>query len=243
MCEHYVNTIWFSGHSHWKWDMQKHQDRANVFRTYDNGGSPSSGWCVHIPSCANPSYSDGISTRETRPYESEGAIVEVYEDHIDILGLDLKNKKYLPIASYRLDTSLHEVDPNENNTVTYLSAKDFAYYKGGVENSSVKDVEGMPGYVEVTFTGVSQGYYVTNDTFVQGSSSKVSITFEDLQVISGGKEISSPEKVGFYGGEYYLTDTNSVYVNATSGVQFQTSSSCKGPWPMAIRMKVIMKFY
>lgn len=109
MCDNYVNTIWFSGHSHWKWDMQKYQGRANVFRTYDYTGRPTSGWCVHVPSCAYPADSDGISTRNGIVSESEGAIVEVYADHIDILGLDLKYTRYLPIATYRLETTLTPV--------------------------------------------------------------------------------------------------------------------------------------
>lgn len=103
LCNNNPNTIWFSGHSHWKWSLQKFDDKANVCRTYD-GNQPASGWCVHIPACAKPVDSDGQS-RESRTKESEGAIIKVYEDHIDIYGLDFINRKYLPIAIYRLDTS------------------------------------------------------------------------------------------------------------------------------------------
>jgi hypothetical protein len=104
ICNNNPNTIWFSGHSHWKWSLQKFDDKANVYRTYVDG-KPSSGWTVHVPSCARPIDSDGQS-REARLKESEGAIVKVYEDHIDIHGLDLINLKYLPIATYRLRTSV-----------------------------------------------------------------------------------------------------------------------------------------
>ena len=101
LCDHYKNTIWFSGHSHWKWYLQKYQDRANIYRN-------NCGWCVHIPSCASPIDSNG-SSRVSMPLESEGAIVDVYENYIDIRGMDLKNEKYLPIAQYRLDTTLVEI--------------------------------------------------------------------------------------------------------------------------------------
>ena len=104
ICGNNPNTIWFSGHSHWKWSLQKFDDDANICRIYD-GDMPASGWCVHIPSLAKPIDSDGQS-REARTNESEGAIIKVYEDCIDIHGLDLINRKYLPIATYRLDTSL-----------------------------------------------------------------------------------------------------------------------------------------
>lgn len=107
LCDAHVNSVWFSGHSHWKWYLQKFDDKANVFRLYD-GDAPASGWCVHIPSCSKPQDSNGLprgekGSRVEKSDESEGAIINVYENHIDILGLDLKNLKYLPIASYRLD--------------------------------------------------------------------------------------------------------------------------------------------
>ena len=97
----YKNAIWFSGHSHWKWYLQKYQDNANIYRN-------NCGWCVHVPSCASPIDSDGTS-RVEKPLESEGAIVDVYDNYIDIRGMDLKNQKYLPIAQYRLDTTLINV--------------------------------------------------------------------------------------------------------------------------------------
>lgn len=105
LCDKYTNSIWFSGHSHWKWELQKYQDRANIYRGFNEDGSPASGWCVHISSCANPGKSDGISSRDGDVLESEGAILHIYEDHVDMLGIDFKKGKYLPIASYTLKTS------------------------------------------------------------------------------------------------------------------------------------------
>lgn len=105
LCDKYTNSIWFSGHSHWKWELQKYQDRANIYRGFNEDGSPASGWCVHISSCANPGKSDGISLRDGDLLESEGAILHIYEDHVDMLGIDFKKGKYLPIASYTLGTS------------------------------------------------------------------------------------------------------------------------------------------
>lgn len=102
MCKKYHNSIWFSGHSHWEWALQKYQDRANIQRDYVNG-QPSSGWSVHVPGCGCPITSDG-TTRENNPPASEGALIQVYKDYVMLVGVDLKNGKYLPIATYRLDT-------------------------------------------------------------------------------------------------------------------------------------------
>lgn len=106
--DRYKNSIWFSGHSHWKWYLQKYQDRANIYKN-------DCGWCVHVPSCASPIDSNGTS-RDNKPLESEGAIVDVYENYIDIRGMNLKNQKYLPIAQYRLNTTLVNIDAKPATT-------------------------------------------------------------------------------------------------------------------------------
>ena len=102
LCREHENSIWFSGHSHWEWQLQKYQDRANVHRDYEDG-EPASGWSVHVPGCGCPITSDG-TTRVNNPPASEGALIQVYKDHVVVLGVDLKNGRYLPIATYRLDT-------------------------------------------------------------------------------------------------------------------------------------------
>ena len=94
--------MWFSGHSHWEWQLQKYQERANVHRDYE-GDEAKSGWAVHVPGCGCPITSDG-TTRVNNPPSSEGALLQVYEDHVMLLGVDLKNGKYLPVATYKLVT-------------------------------------------------------------------------------------------------------------------------------------------
>jgi hypothetical protein len=63
-----------------------------------------------VPSCVKPQDSNGLprgesGSRVEKSKESEGAIVHVYEDYIDIIGIDFKTSKYLPIATYRLTTN------------------------------------------------------------------------------------------------------------------------------------------
>ena len=239
LCDRYVNSIWFSGHSHWKWALQKFQDRANIYRAYKND-KPSCGWCVHVPSCASPIDSNG-TTRESKNLESEGAIVDVYQNYVDIRGVDIKNGKYFPIATYRLNTTLYEIAEREEYEDLYLHASDFAVYKG--TGMSIADVEDMPNYFEVIWTAPSQGYYMTNSTFTAGTEQKVSITIVDCQAFERvnnewvSYDMSKVSKVGFYSGAYNLVSTNACYVNSTLGVQFQTSSSCPGPWPLKLRIK------
>lgn len=253
MCANYVNSIWFSGHSHWEWGLQKYEDKSNVYRVY-NGTEPSSGWCVHVPSCGVPSTSDGVkgsvNQRVGVPAGSEGALVQVYENHIDILGRDFNSGKYLPVATYRLDTTPKSVAPNETpKTSHYIKASDFVVYKDQGQMMSVHDVEGTD-YVDVIFTTKEQGYFVTNSTFYQGLSHSVSLTVEDVLCWTNWDEkeetgtfVTSIEKVGFYSGQYHLSSTNACYVNSANGVQFQTSSeSASNIYPVKIRLKAQMVF-
>lgn len=97
----YKNVIYFSGHSHLCFDLQRYGANANIF---SNGTS-----ChrVHIPSCAKPRDSetglpsDGITTINAG---SEGYLMDVYENYIVLKGIDFAKLKILPIAHYVLKT-------------------------------------------------------------------------------------------------------------------------------------------
>lgn len=90
MLSSYPNVYWFSGHSHWKYYLQKFQKNANVGRYGTNGA-----WTIHVPSCSLPIDSDYSSTngesgnnRVRKPLESQGAVVDVYSDGIVVRGID-----------------------------------------------------------------------------------------------------------------------------------------------------------
>ena len=116
LIDSYPRTIWFSGHSHWKWYLQQYEDKANVYPISNNNRT--TGWAVHVPSCASPIDSDGVSTRVSMSGQSEGAVVDVYQDYIDIRAVEFKGagdstyaNRYLPIGQYRLYTQ-----PESSNT-------------------------------------------------------------------------------------------------------------------------------
>lgn len=44
--------------------------------------------------------------------ESEGYVVDVYKKHIVLRGRDFVSEKFLPIASYWLDTTLQTIEAN-----------------------------------------------------------------------------------------------------------------------------------
>lgn len=125
----YPNVIWFSGHSHWKWYLQgaDTEQKNNKFlycNVFHDSNKPNSGYAVHIPSCARPidSHYDDTSNEWTRDSSeltsqksSEGGIIDVYEDYIDIRGVSFKSYwnennyddtytlHYQPIGTYRIN--------------------------------------------------------------------------------------------------------------------------------------------
>jgi len=130
----YRNVYWFSGHSHWKWNLQIFQKNANIAR-YGNEGA----WTIHLPSCALPIDSDYTNTgsetasnRVEKPLESQGGVMYVYEDRVIIRGIDFNINssqygdttqgykgsdyiRYVPIATYELHSGVTFNDGEEMN--------------------------------------------------------------------------------------------------------------------------------
>ena len=110
LLRHYKNTIMFHGHSHLRFDLQELDEKANY--------SEADGYrSVHISSLSvprNPS-DDGINL-EYAYAESEGYIVDVYDDYIILNGRDFIDNEadghILPIATYKIDTKLVTIEPN-----------------------------------------------------------------------------------------------------------------------------------
>ena len=95
LMEHYKNCIWFHGHSHTPFKLQRVQPTpiANYDRLF---GCHS----VHIPSLATPRY--GESNNLT---DAEGYVVDVYKNGIHLKGIDFIESEFVPIASYWIDTT------------------------------------------------------------------------------------------------------------------------------------------
>lgn len=223
----YTNAIWFSGHSHWKWYLQQYETKANIYRPTN------AGWNVHIPSCASPIDSDGVSTRVSMPLESEGAIIDVYADYIDIRGMDLKNTKYLPIAQYRLDTTTQPI--NDGSVVVTASMISENYEKTSGATFSVSG----NGDVSVTFNALSQGLLVTDGTI--SSTDTVTVYFDEI-TYSATISDTAKSYIGIYGTDNsYHYDTTGFEVDVSKSA-FQINSSSRyetngGTLPITITYK------
>lgn len=108
------NIILFTGHSHFKWNVQTVCKTINICNTVDGNET---GYFVHLPSVALPRDKDGNKITE----DAEGGIVDVYEDCIVIRGKNFIQNKMLPIAYYKLPViqgSLPTITYNITNTLS-----------------------------------------------------------------------------------------------------------------------------
>ena len=249
--EHYLNTVWFSGHSHWKWYLQKYEDKANVYRSYDEDGNPTCGWCVHIPSCASPIDSNGVSSRVSKPLESEGGIIDVYEDYIVIRGMVFKDTNdttytnlYLPVAQYKLDTTIIEIAAKEPSVPDIPAGEgyirkehfDLNTAKANGNLDLITDLD--DNYVQIEFNKNNQSYWLRSPSWINTATSCI-VRVEDMVVTdASGNVIDLPPYVGFYNrnypqkvDQYRIFDNEEVIITESGSnkrAQFGSSSSYQG---------------
>ncbi len=217
--DRYLNSIWFSGHSHWKWYLQKYQERANIYKE-------NCGWCVHVPSCASPIDSDG-SSRVSMPLESEGAIVDVYDTYIDIRGMDLKNGLYLPIAQYRLDTTLVEIASTYiiTNNLTNATNSNSATSIGEGQ-SYTATITANAGYTLSTITVTMGGIDITS-TALTGNVITINSVTGNISIEANATLSATGDSVTVSNNLYQVTSSNSATV-ATEGSTFTTTLIADG---------------
>ena len=98
LMKQYPNTILFHGHTHIKFEAQMFDKDANF--SEENGFKS-----VHIPSSGTPrELTSADGTWVAREAESQGYIVDVYDDCIVLNGMDLINNQYVPLGIYKIDT-------------------------------------------------------------------------------------------------------------------------------------------
>lgn len=148
LMKHYKNAMWFHGHSHAKFELQE----VNYMNTYDNNCARHS---IHIPSLASPADIAANGTNYSKDYNgSEGYIVDVYENKIVLRGRDFISGKFLPIASYLLDTSIKNVKENSYfdstgivlNSNTNVLKSGNSWYNSSADKSTITSISFSEDY-------------------------------------------------------------------------------------------------
>ena len=150
LMEHYKNVLWFHGHSHCEFEQQDTLALPNS--NYDRAFGCHS---IHVPSCC-------VTRNEDNGYDyedSEGYVVDVYENGIHLRGRDFVAEKFLPIASYWIDTTLEEIEEK-----TY------------VDSYGVIDTEDNTNPEPIIIDGMEQGEVFLNQRWSSSSKALVSST-------------------------------------------------------------------
>lgn len=96
LLKQHPNAILFHGHSHTRFECQELDENAN-YSTKDGFKS------VHVPSLGLPrKVMSGELVDLTE--ESQGYLVDVYEDYIVLNGMDFIYNKPVPLGTYKIDT-------------------------------------------------------------------------------------------------------------------------------------------
>ncbi len=100
MMDKYENVVYFNGHSHWAYDMQKFNPNLNIA---DYNGEYAT--MVHISSVSSPRRTTANVDDSSEHYmrSSEGMIVTVYEDEIVFNAVDFLKGEMLAYATYVIE--------------------------------------------------------------------------------------------------------------------------------------------
>lgn len=122
LLSHYRNVIYFHGHSHESLNSQLYTESLTspLPANYDYALGCHS---VHIPSLAIP-YDISSGERVLCSTGSEGYLMDVYEKHIILKGIDFVTGNFLPIANYCLNTDIIKIEANtfKDSTGTIVTA-------------------------------------------------------------------------------------------------------------------------
>ncbi len=87
----YKNVVYFSGHSHWMFELEKYNENLNV-SSFDGEYC----YMVHNPSVCSPRWIGETDTRRTdmSGKNSEGWIIEMYDDAMILIPVDFLSQTF-----------------------------------------------------------------------------------------------------------------------------------------------------
>lgn len=220
----YKNVIWFTGHSHYKWDYQPEdtrgsngpQKRCNVCN-YDQSASQYCAYNVHIPSLARPLLNS--ASYSVDQLAAQCGVVDVYEDCVVVRGIDMTNStsgdytytvKYLPIAQYKLPVTIDGV----NNAIN---------------NSTSPEVPDTPEQKNLLTTSWIQGYGVSSSTGNLESKAFATVTdyievnSNNTYYLTANNIRTSTNTNGLWCIAIYAYDNNKQFIGRIAGSSRQTT--------------------
>ena len=151
--DHYKNVIWVSAHSHIKYEYQKIWKHLNIFQ-YKGGAR-----FVHLSSLVVPRDIVDGSVTGLIYAESEGTLMEVYENHIRLRSRNFITGKFYGGCEYIIDTTPVTIPPSAKTVVSLTAVKEkTSYYTD--EQLSVSDITATASFSDGTVSDVSSNISV-----------------------------------------------------------------------------------
>ena len=207
LMEHYKNVLWFHGHSHCEFEQQETLALPNS--NYDRAFGCHS---IHIPSCCATRNEDNGYDYE----DSEGYIIDVYKNGIHLRGRDFVAEKFLPIASYWIDTTLEEIKEK-----TYVDSHGVIKPSNKPEEPPVEEPDGITLPKNTTYTLNARDSYSGKATKSESGMVRFLIpceadTIYKLSVENLPIDITSSSSKGNTGA-LFCWDTNKTNVSTIKG--------------------------
>ena len=236
LLQQYKNVFYVSGHSHLKFILQELNHKENICNEYN---SNEIGYLWHLASITAPRDVIDGSVTGNLTAESEGVVVDVYENCILFRGRNFVDKKFLPIAQYIIpktegtlpDTSVYTVkttlqNATSSNTVTSV-AKNSSYTTTitATDGYSINKITVIMGITDISNTAVSGNTItidsVTDDLIIKvvtinSASEVITPTWMNGGIASAtGQDITDPEGMR---SSYMEFDTNAYtyYITVTN---------------------------
>ena len=215
----YDNNYWFCGHSHYKWLWEKYDHTMNVTKSEGS-------WNIHIPSLSRPLPIE-IFDYATAPQDSEGAIMEVYDDYVVIKGMVMKNS-----SAGALTQTIEDYPDSYMEDVT---AEMFT-----IPSNSTATIEQLDdGYVQLNVTYDKAEIFLNNGFINEANFDNLipvlrfdSISIFDNDGVELYETIKDDKTLGFRDNttdvnkwDYYF-ESNHIYTMYPQGIMFKISSQC-----------------
>lgn len=214
LIKRYRNVIYFNGHTHLAFYLQKYGFNANIKERGAN-------MChrVHIPSCATPRVTeDGLVGTGVKYAEgTEGYFMEVYSNAIVLKGINFQTNRYKPIATYVLDTTPIEIEELVTNVITPTMKLGTLSRSTGAESESTEyiitaDYVDISGATSLTISNNSTDssnnmclFYDENKTFITGWNG----TYNYQYIVNGGT-LTIPANAKYLRVRISVTDITTI---------------------------------
>lgn len=201
LMKQYKNVSLFTGHSHIKFIAQELESKVTVCNNIDN---TEIGYLLHIPSITVPRGVTNGSIDFSGLYaESEGVIVDVYENCILYRGRNFVDKKFIPIGQFVLPYIQGSLPEPAIYTVT----------------NTLSNVTNSNNSTEVT-EGESYTATITINTGYELSNVIVTMNGEDITSTAYSNGIISIENIT---GDITITATATIIDIACTGISLNNT--------------------